>query len=189
MLEPTMARAVLILVCAALTSCGNFHVVDPGHYYRCGQLSADGFRDVIEDYGVRTVIRLRGGTPGTDGFEATHTPAKEAGAAFVHIPMTARAMPPKAVLVNLWEAFETAERPILVHCKAGADRTGLASAIYVLHQTGDLRAAREQLHVFPYLHAGWGSTEAMDRVLDMYAPYAAALDFGSWAREVYEDPD
>ncbi|MCA8942906.1 MAG: tyrosine-protein phosphatase, partial [Planctomycetes bacterium] len=146
-----MARAVLILALATLAACSNLHEVDPGAYYRCGQLDADGFRQVIRDHGIRTVVRLRGGAVGEPEYDAAHTPAEEAGAAFVHIQMSALSLPSRETLLRIWETFDTAERPLLVHCKAGADRTGLASAIYVLHETGDLRKAREQLHVLPYL--------------------------------------
>lgn len=162
------------------TGCANFHEVEPGKLYRTSQLSAAGMREVLDEYHIRTVIRLRGGKPGDSGFDATFVPTQEAGATFVHVPMTARALPNPDTLRALWQAVVTAERPVLVHCKAGADRSGLASALFILHETGDLRLAKEQLHVLPYLHAGWGRTDAMDQVLEMYEPYSSAIDFGTW---------
>ena len=35
--------------------------------------------------------------------------------------------PTKAELLKLWEVFETVKYPVLVHCRAGADRAGMAS--------------------------------------------------------------
>ena len=183
-------RSIVTLSLLALVptiGCANLHEVEPGRFYRSSQLSEAGFRDAIEDFGIRTVLRLRGGNPGDEGYDAIRRPADEAGATFEHVPMSARRLPPPEVLVRIWEVFDRAEEPILVHCKAGADRTGLASAIWVLHETGDLRRAKRQLDL-RYLHVGWGSTDAMDQVLELYEPWAKAIDFGLWAQTVY-DPE
>ena len=37
--------------------------VTPGKFYRCGQLTADGFREAIQRYGIRTVINLQDEDP------------------------------------------------------------------------------------------------------------------------------
>jgi protein tyrosine/serine phosphatase len=59
-----------------------------------------------------------------------------------------------------------APKPILIHCQAGADRTGLVSVLYLQQIAGiDEETAEEQLSVrfghigIPYL----SSTFAMDR--------------------------
>ena len=39
-------------------------------------------------------------------------------------------MPTREALLELWDTFENGEYPMLVHCKAGADRTGGAVAIW-----------------------------------------------------------
>ena len=69
-----------------------------------------------------------------------------------------------------------------------ADLARYTYALYMLHRTGDIRIAKEQLHTFPYLHMGWGRTDAMDRVLELYEPYAGVVDFGEWAATIYEAP-
>ncbi len=180
-----MSRIALAIVCCVAVGCANIHSVDGGRLVRCAQLDADDYAELIEEYGIRTVVRLRGGKPGDEGFDATRLPTEAAGATFVHLPTSATRMPERDYLVNIWRTIQTAEYPMLVHCKAGADRTGLASALYVLHRTGDLRLAKEQLHTFPYLHMGWGRTDAMDQVLEQYEPYAGVLDFGDWAATIY----
>jgi hypothetical protein len=77
---------------------------------------------------------------------------------------------------------------MLFHCMAGADRTSLVCAMYVLHRTGDVAKAREELAFVPYLHTGWFGADKADLVIDMYEPWAGVMTFCDWARDVYERP-
>src|SRR5690606_7068908 len=88
-------------------------------------------------------------------------------------------------LLALWHAAARAPRPLLVHCRAGVDRPGLASALIVLHDTGDLERARGQLALLPYGHLGAFGTEKMGEVLDAYAPHHGTLSFPDWVTTVY----
>jgi protein tyrosine phosphatase (PTP) superfamily phosphohydrolase (DUF442 family) len=177
--------SAVVLGLALGASCSNFHTVEPGRYYRSGQPGAEELQTWIETYGLKTVIRLNGGSPGNSDYDSSHDPVVAAGATFFHVPMSATRYPSPEDLLTLWEIFDSAEYPLLVHCRAGADRTGLASAIYVLHSTGDLRQARGQLDFFPYLHVGWAGTWIMDRILDLYEPYAKRISFPDWVRQEY----
>jgi hypothetical protein len=72
--------------------------------------------------------------------------------------------------------MSTLPKPMLIHCWGGADRTGLASALYlygVKHQGSD--QAAEQLswrygHL-PYLW--WSKTRAMDNTFNRYVDSSA----------------
>ena len=52
------------------------------------------------------------------------------------------------------QALHDAEEPILIHCANGNDRSGLASALYLLLRTdASLNDARQQFHLLrPYPH-------------------------------------
>src|SRR5690606_10865114 len=76
---------------------------------------------------------------------------------------------------------------MLVHCKAGADRTSLASAIYVLQRTGNLELARGQIALLPYFHVGC-DTWRLGAVLDLYEPFHGEVPFPEWVREHYSYP-
>jgi protein tyrosine/serine phosphatase len=55
-----------------------------------------------------------------------------------------------------------------MHCKSGADRTSLASALYLIHKEGATVAeARAQMSV-RYIHFRWTATGILDEVLDAY---------------------
>src|ERR1700690_4116292 len=46
----------------------NVHEVEPGQLYRSGQLSGFFMNEVIDRYGIRTIINLRGQNPGKDWY-------------------------------------------------------------------------------------------------------------------------
>ncbi|HLU39612.1 MAG TPA: tyrosine-protein phosphatase [Planctomycetota bacterium] len=175
------STSVLLLAgCAA--ACTNFHAVEPGRLYRSAQPDAECLRAWVPEHELRTIVQLRG----TDPDEESRAILEHADVEVVRIPMSARAYPTREQLVQLWDAFASIEYPALVHCRAGADRTGLAAAIYVLQRTGDLDRARREL-ALAYGHTGWG-TNRLDRVLEMYGRWHGRMDFRRWASTLYHPP-
>ena len=172
----------LLLLC----SCANFHIVEEGRFYRSGQMSAEALRETIEEYDIQTVIRLRGAHG--PSFPLTYQPVVEMGIDFVSLPLKAHRYPTKRELLALWEVFQSVDYPILVHCRAGADRTSMASAIYVLQTTDDFDLAMGQMAFLPYFHLGWFSADCMDEMFAMYEPFHGRLAFPDWVRSEYHYP-
>lgn len=174
-------RDVLVLLLLGLPACTGFRLATEG-VYRSPQPGEDQLARRIEDHGIRTVVCLRGDGPPT----ASSARATEgAGATFWNVPMSATRLPRPDTLLELWRVAESAERPLLLHCRAGVDRTGLAAALVVLHDTDDLGAARAQLALVPNGHLGMFGTEAMGEVLDRYEQHAETMRFPDWVRNVY----
>ena len=163
-----------------LTACTGLHEEARG-VFRSPQPREDQLARRIDRHGLRTVVCLRGGRSARISQRA----AENAGIAFHTVGLSARRTPEPDKLLALWQIAATAERPLLVHCRAGVDRTGLAMAIITLHDTGDLDEARDQLDLIPYGHVGAFGTEAMDAVLDAYEPFADTLPFPVWVERVY----
>ncbi len=173
----------------------NDHAVVAGGVYRCSQPSAWGVERLVARHGVRTVLNLRGTS------QKLHDPKSawyklEAEATFAadvsqeDITLSAYLLPPPAEIRRAIEVLDHAERPILVHCKQGADRTGLVSALAVLLEPGGtLAAARRELWPV-YGHFPVGRTTAMDDFLDRYErwlagrPHAPDL-FRDWVNRHY----
>jgi len=173
-----LALAAVILFtggCTGFRALGN-------DVYRCPQPGEDHLARCIAAHGIKSVVSLRGNGKGS---AITARAAAGAGIAFWNVPMSATRRPQPSTLLALWDVAERAERPLLLHCRAGVDRTGLACAIVVLHDTGDLAAARAQLSLLPHGHLGMLGTEAMDEVLDRFEPYAGTMSFPDWVRTVY----
>lgn len=175
-----MRRGTIALPLLALAGCTGFHEEARG-VFRSPQPSEDQLARRIERHGIRSVLCLRGGRSARLSARATEA----ADARFYEVSLSAHREPHPNKLLELWHVAANAERPILVHCRAGVDRTGLAMALIVLHDTGDLDQARAQLALLPYGHVGLGGTQAMDAVLDAYAPFAEELAFPDWVERVY----
>jgi len=65
--------------------------------------------------------------------------------------------------------IKEAPKPLLIHCKAGADRTGLAVALYLYDMKKDENAEDESLSLL-YGHFPWlgSKTVAMNRSFEIY---------------------
>lgn len=174
-----MARWPLLVL--LLAGCTGFREVRPG-VFRSPQPSEERLARRIDEHGIQSIVALRGMG---DGVAASARAAEGAGIMFWNVPMSATRLPSPATLLELWRVAEQAPRPVLLHCRAGVDRTGLASALFVLHDTGDLAMARAQLSWLPYGHVGLFGTGAMDEVLDRYAPHHGSLSFPDWVTRVY----
>jgi protein tyrosine phosphatase (PTP) superfamily phosphohydrolase (DUF442 family) len=144
---------------------GNIHEISAGKVYRSGQLSSTQLTALLRDKGIRTVINLRGENPDRSWYNDEVHATVAAGARHISLPMKATRDPDEALLATLIKTLGAAEQPILIHCEAGADRSGLASALYKLtveHTTP--QEADGQLS-FWYGHFPWltSRTGAMDR--------------------------
>lgn len=163
----------------------NFAAVGPG-LYRSNHPDAARLR-AYADLGIKSVLNLRGAMHQAPyKFEAEACAAL--GLPLTVVPMSARMAPKREALLALIDAFQTLPRPILMHCKSGADRTGLAGAIWKLVIEGtSLAEARAQLHP-RYLHFRWSKTGILDRVLEAYEARLAQgpISFPDWVANEYD---
>lgn len=154
---------------APLTVFDNFRVIEDRRAYRCAQLDAESLSLVFDTYGIRTVINLRGENEGVGWYDNERAAAEKAGVTLVSIRMSAGELPPRGELLKLYDAFQTAQYPILIHCQSGADRTGAASAIWRMVVRGDSREA-----AMTELSPLYGHFEAahpeMDQLVRMFQP-------------------
>jgi protein tyrosine phosphatase (PTP) superfamily phosphohydrolase (DUF442 family) len=149
----TPVKISMIALVALLCGCHpNLHEVDPGKLYRSAQLSGEELDNAIHTLGIRTVINLRGEDKGSDWYETEVKVTTQDSVKLVSIPMSAKRLPHRKDLIALLDAFEKSERPILVHCQAGADRTGEASAIYEMEYMGKSREEALQMLTLKYDH-------------------------------------
>ncbi len=125
---------------------GNFHPVVKDELYRSGQMSHEKLAKKIEEYGIKTVVDLRYGEDDpVDGVTEKDVVEKEGGK-YVHVPVLGSKLPDKATVLKLLDTYETAEKPILVHCSSGTHRSGVASALYLLDKEKiSIEVAKEQM--------------------------------------------
>lgn len=124
--------AGLWMVAEQLT--GNFHEVIPHEFYRSGQPTPHDISEFHRLYGIRSVINLRDDiSPALLAQEKSA--ADKAGMEFYHFPFSSRRHLPIDEMHKLAQMMKDAPKPLLVHCNHGANRTGLAAAVYVAEST------------------------------------------------------
>ena len=125
------AAALLVLAHAGIEQLtGNFHEVIPGELYRSAQPSGADIKVYAENYGIKTIVNLRDETR-TDWYRNEAQAASGNGITMIDFPMSSSKDLPVSEAQRLAKLMADAPKPLLIHCEHGANRTGLASAIYV----------------------------------------------------------
>jgi protein tyrosine/serine phosphatase len=154
---------------------GNFHAVREGTFYRSAQLSKDELRNAIREHKIRSVLNLRGAHPGQAWYDEEVTASQALGIAHYDYGLSAHRFVTREQIGEVLGIVRDAPKPLLVHCKSGADRAGLVSALYRFVGEGVSadQADRELSLVyghFPYLAS---RSKAMD---DSFWAYVSAKD-------------
>jgi tyrosine-protein phosphatase SIW14 len=147
-----------------------FRVVTDGRVYRSGQMTADGFRDVIRQYGIKTVVNLQDDEEHTTEDERDpHIPKNPldkrrkdlmeresevviaSGGRYIQFNGNALNDDGTGGRPKLQDDFLTvmddeANYPVLYHCKAGLHRTGWITSVYRME------------------YEGWGRERALDEL-------------------------
>ncbi|MBK1634643.1 phosphatase domain-containing protein [Rhodovulum adriaticum] len=137
--------------------------------------------------GIRTVVSLRAATPSSHMLFEQETCA-ELGMTFLTATIRARRLLPPERYLALLDIFETAERPLLFHCKSGADRAGLAAALYLMHIEGKSVEEAAKMLSPRYLHSRNTRTGILDHMLAAYAADTAdrPMPIREWLETRYD---
>lgn len=137
--------------------------------------------------GGKTVVNLRGGREfGSHPLEVEA--CAKAGLALRHFTLRSRDLPTVDELKAVSALFNEIEYPVLFHCKSGADRAGLMSALYLLlHEGRPPEEAQAQLH-YRFGHFRQGKTGVLDAFLAHYAADWRETGAGllEWAENRYD---
>ncbi|TCZ53199.1 protein tyrosine phosphatase [Roseicella aquatilis] len=166
----------------------NWGVVESGRLYRSNHPLPWQLRDAARRLGLRTVINLRGERTQCGSDRLGRATAAELGLVHVDAPFESRGAPHRDRILRLAEILKTVPEPILIHCKSGADRTGLAAGLWLLLQGRPVEEAMAQLSL-RHGHIRQGKTGILDAFFERYA--AATRDrpkpFLDWLREEYDE--
>ena len=112
-----------------------FAAVVEGRLYRCGTVSPTQLERLCREYGIRRVISLL--NPDAPESVAEREAAARLGLEWHNIPLPGNgaSAPAERDRIRTLLLDENAG-PTLVHCAAGANRTGLAIGMYRLHRQG-----------------------------------------------------
>jgi protein tyrosine phosphatase (PTP) superfamily phosphohydrolase (DUF442 family) len=111
---------------------GNFHTVIDQKVYRSAQISSSDLEYYVKKYNIKSIVNLRNDVKNRYSLRNEKLIAQKYHINYYNIQLASQQLPKLTDLKQLVNVLETAPTPILIHCKAGADRTGLASAISIL---------------------------------------------------------
>jgi protein tyrosine/serine phosphatase len=144
----------------------------------------------IADYarrGIRTVVNLRGQFD-TQSYAFEKAACERAGLNLVDFTIKSRDAPSRADISGARELFGRLEYPILMHCKSGADRVGLMSALYLIVRRGaTVKEAKSALSL-RYGHIRQADTGVLDYFFERYLQDTAQsqMPFFEWVETVYD---
>ena len=141
----TVASVLCVLVFSlyawiALT--GNVDVVIPGKVIRSAQLNPKQLSSVYHSYHIRSIIDL---SPGNQLHSAELAFSRKHRIKHIDFGINVHGACSPSRLLNLTHLIETAPKPVLLHCRQGIDRTGLASAVAAIIYNGDMSLIKKQI--------------------------------------------
>ena len=99
--------------------------------------------------------------------------------------MKATTRPTRSELLTLIDFFDHCQYPLLIHCKAGADRTGLASALYLMMQKDvPPQEAIRSLHDLPRPYSRFSAPNTCTSLWTNMQQWLGSKGAGSHARKV-----
>ncbi|MGY6646544.1 MAG: tyrosine-protein phosphatase [Salinarimonas sp.] len=163
----------------------NLHEVAPG-FYRSAQPVPHQLARFAR-MGGRSVVYLRGGRE-HGSWQLEQEACARLGLKLEEFVVRSRGAPDRAEMLAAEDFFAQLEKPVLVHCKSGADRAGFVSALYMLlAEKVSADEALKQLS-WRYGHFRHARTGILDAFFERYRDEGEArgLSFATWVREHYD---
>ncbi|MFK5975165.1 MAG: dual specificity protein phosphatase family protein [Sulfurovum sp.] len=145
---------------------GNFHKVD-NDVYRSAQLFSFNMPYYTKKNGIKSILNLRGKNDKKWYHEEIKF-AQENNLTHYNYGIPDRRVISKKQMNEIVEIIKNAPKPILIHCKMGADRTSLAVALY-LHAIKKDKNPHREISLL-YGHFPWlgSKTGAMDKSFEVF---------------------
>ncbi len=174
-----LALASATLFLTALHADGNVHTVIPQELLRAGQPDAVRLRDIARRECLASVLNLRGPAPGAEWHDTEIAVSGQLGMVHADFPMSASREIGQHEAVRLVALMREMPKPLLIHCRHGSDRTGLAVALNLAAIAGmGEEAAEAALSIryghfaVPYLSEAW----PMDASFEKLEPWLGVHD-------------
>ncbi len=167
----------------------NWGVVESGRLYRSNHPTPWQLEQAVRRQGIRTVINLRGHREACGSDALGRQAAAALGLEHIDAPLESRGAPHKDRVLRLAGIFARISEPALIHCKSGADRTGLAAGIWLLANGRPVEDALGQLSL-RFGHVAAARTGILDAFFRSYADFLKQRGdkpFLDWVRDDYSE--
>ena len=162
----------------------NFHQVCD-EVYRANQPSPAHLKS-YRDKGIKAVLNLRGFAQQSYALFEEET-CKNLGLDLISVPFSGSSAPQPEKLLEIIDIMDKIPKPFVLHCKSGADRAGLVSAMYIIiRKKLSVAEAKKQLS-FKYLHLDFTKTGILDYILNVFDERLKIenIDFLDWIKKEY----
>ncbi len=148
----------------------NFHKVDE-NLYRSAQPTKIQLEKIIKKYNIKTILNLRGKEHLKD-LKYEIEVAKQYNIDLISVSLKSRGFAEKKELLNLINILKSMKKPALIHCKAGSDRTGFVSVLYLhIIKSIPIKKALKELDFFPFGHIKYSQAGKMDFFFEKYIEF------------------
>lgn len=137
--------------------------------------------------GIRTIVKLRGGEA-HGSWQLQRDACGRFGLRIVELAVSSRTAPSRATILGCRALFDSIEYPAVFHCKAGADRTGLVAALYLLVREGRPVAEAKRQLSWRYGHVSLARSGILGAFLERYRTEGESrgISFLEWAERIYD---
>ncbi|MCF6344960.1 MAG: tyrosine-protein phosphatase [Thiomicrorhabdus sp.] len=165
----------------------NFYAISD-KAYRSNHPSPSFIKKLHKKQGINTIISLRRANT-TGQYLLEKETCDQLSITLSHVPMSSRSMPKVENILKAKETLETAQYPILIHCKSGADRAGLLSVLYEHWiEKKSIEESLKQLSI-KYGHFRWAETGKLDYFFDAFLAFQKKhpeIPFIVWVTQHYD---
>lgn len=134
-LSPEKKLFILLIIALAVSVLYYFYFTEKinpvveGRIYRSAQLSGEALEKIIKDKGIKTIVNLRGEFKSDKRYNREVKISKAYGVKHYDVRLFPDKLPEHLRLKTLVDILSSSDKPILIHCLYGVDRTGMASAL------------------------------------------------------------
>ncbi len=164
----------------------NAATVVPGKVYRANHPAPFRLARLARRVGARSLVNLRGHRRcGSDAL--SRDAAARLGLTHVDMAFESRGAPHRERILRFAALYRELAFPVLMHCKSGADRAGLASGLAMLFEGGTATEALRQMS-WRHGHFRRSRTGILDAFFLRYRTDAEGrLPFLDWVRDEYDE--
>jgi len=166
----------------------NRHAVTPA-MWRAAQPGPGHIRRLAAE-GIKTIVNLRGRRD-CASYILEAEACRRFGVTLVDFPVNSRSAPKAEMIARADEMFRSIEYPALMHCKSGADRAGLMSALFLTLREGEAVESATRHLSWRYGHFRQARTGILDHFFEMYITAAKRnpVPFREWVARDYSEEE
>jgi protein tyrosine phosphatase (PTP) superfamily phosphohydrolase (DUF442 family) len=156
--------------------------------WRSSQPAPRNIRRLAKRRGLKTIINLRGDRD-CGSYRLEQQVCAKYGIKLINFSVKSRQAPERRVFHEAKALFDSIEYPVLLHCKSGADRAGLMSALFLILKAGvPVAEAKRQLSL-RFGHIRQADTGVLDFVFDSYLAHSSRepIAFLDWVDQHYDE--